>query len=280
VLVLREGLTQKDVELRLWAAEELLHLDPDEKDNVVKALAPSLTDKDLAVQTRVALALVEVDEDAAKQAVPVLREALKDAGTRYTLLGTLAGVLRRSEKRFKAAQPVFEDALKHADVNLRIEALVQLGSLGPIAEPLEKPLREVMKEKDVKIAGAAVEALMRITPRRAGQLFPTLCDLTGAGVPKGVEGESLAPIITGKRKTGRTHLFAAYKDVQRMVRDQNCKLIWYPKVERFQLFDLGADPDEVKDLSEDEAYAKKFAELRAEMARQQKLWGDTAPLLK
>ncbi len=111
-------------------------------------------------------------------------------------------------------------------------------------------------------------------------LFPTLCDLAGVGIPKGIEGESLAPIITGKKKTGRTHLFAAYKDVQRMVRDQTCKLIWYPKAERFQLFDLGADPDEMKDLSEDEAYAKKFAELRAEMARQQKLWGDTAPLLK
>jgi arylsulfatase A-like enzyme len=110
-------------------------------------------------------------------------------------------------------------------------------------------------------------------------LFPTLCDLAGVAVPKGVEGESLAPVMTGKQ-TGRKRLFAAYKDVQRMVRDRTCKLIWYPKVEKFQLFDLSTDPDELKDLSEDEAYAKQFAELRAAMAREQKAWGDPAPLLK
>ncbi|MBN9119025.1 MAG: sulfatase-like hydrolase/transferase [Planctomycetes bacterium] len=112
-------------------------------------------------------------------------------------------------------------------------------------------------------------------------LFPTLCDLAVIDVPKTVEGESLAPLLAGKRlRTEREHLFAAYKDVQRMVRDRAHKLIWYPKADRVQLFDLGADPDELKDLSGDPAAAKKLAELRAAMAREQKRWGDTAPLLK
>ncbi len=110
-------------------------------------------------------------------------------------------------------------------------------------------------------------------------LFPTVCDLTGTATPKGVEGESLAPIM-GKKATGRAHLFAAYRDVQRMVRDERYKLMWYPKIEKFQLFDLRADPDELKDLSEDKAHAKPLADLRAAMAREQKLWGDTAPILK
>ncbi len=111
-------------------------------------------------------------------------------------------------------------------------------------------------------------------------LFPTLCDLTGVEVPKGGEGKSLVPVITGKETKVRDHLFAAYKDVQRMVRDGQWKLIWYPKVERFQLFDLSADPDEVKDLSGDKAHAKKLEEMRALLAREQKTWGDTAPLVK
>ena len=56
----------------------------------------------------------------------------------------------------------------------------------------------------------------------------------------------------------RESLFAAYKDVQRMVRDGRWKLIWYPKADRFQLFDLASDPDEVDDLS-GEAGARREA---------------------
>ena len=106
-------------------------------------------------------------------------------------------------------------------------------------------------------------------------LFPTLCDLAGVEVPKGVEGRSLVPVMAGKEPRVRDSLFAAYKGVQRMARDERWKLIWYPKVGRFQLFDLSADPDELKDLSADKAHAKKFDEMRALLAREQKTWGDT-----
>jgi arylsulfatase A-like enzyme len=111
-------------------------------------------------------------------------------------------------------------------------------------------------------------------------LFPTLCELTGVDVPKGVEGTSLAPLLAGEKTRWRTHLFAAYKDVQRMVRDDRYKLMWYPKVEKMQLFDLSTDPDELKDQSADPKYAKQLADLKTAMAREQKAWGDTAPLLK
>lgn len=112
-------------------------------------------------------------------------------------------------------------------------------------------------------------------------LFPTLCELTGVEVPKGLEGESLAPILTGKKDEGRRrYLFAAYRDVQRMVRDRTCKLIWYPKAERVQLFDLVNDPHELKDVSGDEKYAPALVDLRAIMAREQQQWGDKLPLMK
>jgi HEAT repeat protein len=176
VPVLRQGLEQKDIETRLWASEELLRLDPELKAEVVKALTPALQDKDPSVRTRVALSLIEIDEVAAKQAVPVLREALKDAGMRLSLLGTVAGVVRKQEKRFKLVQPIFEDALRDSDLNLRLEALVQVGTLGPVAEPLEKQLRDSLKDRDKAIAAGSTEALMRIAPRKAGQLLPNLLD--------------------------------------------------------------------------------------------------------
>lgn len=105
-------------------------------------------------------------------------------------------------------------------------------------------------------------------------LFPTLCQFAGAEVPKGVEGKSLSPVMGGKEAKTRDTLFAAYKDVQRMVRDERWKLIWYPKVERFQLFDLASDPDELKDVSASADHATKLKEMKALLAGEQKAWGD------
>jgi arylsulfatase A-like enzyme len=111
-------------------------------------------------------------------------------------------------------------------------------------------------------------------------LFPTLCDMCGAEVPKGAEGKSLVPITTGKQEKVRDHLFAAYKDCQRMVRDGKWKLIWYPKVERFQLFDLSSDADELNDLSAKPEHAEKLGAMKMLLAAEQKAWGDSLAPVK
>src|SRR5262249_51568247 len=46
-------------------------------------------------------------------------------------------------------------------------------------------------------------------------LFPTLADLAGVKAPPTVEGTSLLPILSGKKKNVRDSVFAAYRDVQR-----------------------------------------------------------------
>ncbi|MFN7933013.1 MAG: sulfatase-like hydrolase/transferase [Bryobacteraceae bacterium] len=100
-------------------------------------------------------------------------------------------------------------------------------------------------------------------------LFPTLCDLARVPIPASVEGKSLAPIIRGEKREVREYAFAVYKDVQRMVRRENWKLIWYPKVGKFQLFDVVRDPWELNDRSGDPAQASRLAELKRRMAEQQ-----------
>jgi arylsulfatase A-like enzyme len=107
-------------------------------------------------------------------------------------------------------------------------------------------------------------------------LFPTLCDFAGVEVPKACEGASLVPVVKGEKEAVRESLFAAYKDVQRMVRDGRWKLIWYPKADRSQLFDLAGDPDEVADLSGKPEHAGRLAAMRKLLAEQQVKWGDTA----
>jgi arylsulfatase A-like enzyme len=109
-------------------------------------------------------------------------------------------------------------------------------------------------------------------------LFPTLCDLTGVAIPKGVEGQSLAPILAGKKAKVRDSVFAAYRDVQRMVRTERWKLIRYPKVGKVQLFDIAADPDEIKDLAGQAKYAARVRELTVLLADWQKKVGDGLPL--
>jgi arylsulfatase A-like enzyme len=110
-------------------------------------------------------------------------------------------------------------------------------------------------------------------------LFPTLCDLAGVPTPNVVEGSSLMPVIKGEKPRVRDWLFAAYRDCQRMVRDERWKLIWYPKIDRYQLFDLANDPWEIDDLSGKKEQAAKLAEMKKRLAEVQKRFGDNkAPL--
>ena len=109
-------------------------------------------------------------------------------------------------------------------------------------------------------------------------LFPTVCEMVGLPIPKTVEGKSLAPVLAGRTKAVRDAVFGAYRNLQRMVRDERYKLIKYAvKGEKHtQLFDLVDDPWETKNLAEDPAFAKQLAALEARMNRCLKEAGDKA----
>jgi len=83
-------------------------------------------------------------------------------------------------------------------------------------------------------------------------VMPTLLELCGIPIPPTVEGLSLL----GDRR--RDHIYGEhYEDVNatRMLHDGRYKLIYYPVGNRFQLFDLQDDPNELHDLSDDPAAA-------------------------
>jgi arylsulfatase A-like enzyme len=105
-------------------------------------------------------------------------------------------------------------------------------------------------------------------------LYPTACDLCGVTVPKTCDGMSLAPVLTGKKEKVRDTLFAVYTGTQRMVRDDRWKLLWYPKIDKFQLFDLKSDPDELTNLAEKPDHADRMTAMKKLMRDQQDLFGD------
>lgn len=95
-----------------------------------------------------------------------------------------------------------------------------------------------------------------IGERRTGlcyqhDLFPTLLEAAGVDVPEPTDFRSLWPMLRGEGGSWET-IFGAYCDVQRGVRDGRWKLIEYlsPAEKRTQLFDLQADPTEVRDLAD------------------------------
>jgi len=109
-------------------------------------------------------------------------------------------------------------------------------------------------------------------------LFPTICDLAGVAIPRGVEGQSIVPVLRDPRQKVRDTLFTAYRDVQRAVCDDRWKLIRYPQVDHTQLFDLTHDPHEMRDLSADPEHAAEVSRYMSLLEQWQGELDDPAPL--
>ena len=109
-------------------------------------------------------------------------------------------------------------------------------------------------------------------------IFPTLGALAEVPAPEGSEGRSLAPVLAGKVETQRAAILTAYTKVQRAVRDDRWKLMVYPQINKTQLFDLTADPLEMRDLAADPQQAGQVQKMTALLRREQELAGDTQPL--
>ncbi|MCU0915304.1 MAG: sulfatase-like hydrolase/transferase [Planctomycetes bacterium] len=110
-------------------------------------------------------------------------------------------------------------------------------------------------------------------------LFPTICDLAGAKVPSVVEGRSLLPVILGTQPRVRDWLLGAYRDCQRMIRDERWKLLEYNAggARNTQLFDLHNDPDELRNRAADPEQAELLKRLRFLLVQAQRQFDDPCP---
>jgi arylsulfatase A-like enzyme len=78
--------------------------------------------------------------------------------------------------------------------------------------------------------------------------LPTLLALLDLPVPDTTEGVPYHEVVRGERDTVRGTICAAYRQCMRMARDERYKMIYYPHLDRTQLFDVLADPQETNDL--------------------------------
>jgi len=95
-------------------------------------------------------------------------------------------------------------------------------------------------------------------------LFPTICELAGITSPD-VDGRSIMPAIRGEQAEIHPFVVGYFQDSQRMIREGDWKLIWYPKISRWQLFNVADDPHELHDLVNADTHRERISELRGKL---------------
>ena len=114
----------------------------------------------------------------------------------------------------------------------------------------------------------AVEALCQQM-----DLGPTILELAGIEPDPSLEAVSMLPTLHGQPWDGRDFVYAEQArdgiltdcKFMTMVRDRHWKLVHFLDEQDGQLFDLQADPDEVRNLWNDDASAEQKTRLLAEL---------------
>lgn len=113
------------------------------------------------------------------------------------------------------------------------------------------------------VAGPGIPKNKRIDARVYLQdIMPTTLELADASIPRQVEFKSLLPLIRGERSQQYAAIYGAYRDrMQRMVIQDNCKLIYYPEIDKTLLFNLEDDPHEMHNLADDPKWSDRRQQL-------------------
>lgn len=108
---------------------------------------------------------------------------------------------------------------------------------------------------------------------------PTLLDAAGLPVPADMQGKSFQPLLKGETpkdwRTAMYYRYYHYPQDHRVqphygVRTERYKLIYFNKIDQWELFDLKEDPRELKNVYRDPARADLVKKLKEEMIRLKK----------
>jgi arylsulfatase A-like enzyme len=110
-------------------------------------------------------------------------------------------------------------------------------------------------------------------------IMATSIDYAGGKVPDWVEFNSLKPFLEGEDSLSNyPAVYGAYMDLQRMIRQDDYKLIVYPKAGVIKLFDLINDPQEIHDLSKSAHNRERIISMFGKLEDLQEEMGDTLNL--
>jgi len=103
---------------------------------------------------------------------------------------------------------------------------------------------------------------------------PTFLAAAGLKAPAEVQGRSLLPVLKGNAPGWRKSIYYSYYELGEHavpqhfgVRTQSQKLMYFPRTNEWNMFDLASDPSEMKDVYNDPAFAASRKSLTAEFHR-------------
>jgi arylsulfatase A-like enzyme len=97
-------------------------------------------------------------------------------------------------------------------------------------------------------------------------IMPTAIEYAGGEVPGYVEFSSLKSFIEGTAsESNYPEVYGAYRDLQRMIRMDDHKLIVYPYAGVKRLFNLVDDPQEMRDLAADPQQSDRVDDMFAHL---------------
>jgi arylsulfatase A-like enzyme len=108
---------------------------------------------------------------------------------------------------------------------------------------------------------------------------PTLLDAAGEKTPADMQGRSFLPLLRGETpKDWRTTMYYRYYHYPQDhkvqphygVRDERYKLIYFNKIDAWELYDLQYDPHELHNLYDDPKHADTVKKLKAELEKLRK----------
>jgi len=134
------------------------------------------------------------------------------------------------------------------------EAFREHGHTGHARALYEEEVRSVMMMRIPGVSGRRVEATTSLI-----DLTPSVLNLAGLALPHPMPAESVVPLITGERQPDPSRWFfgellpdGMFPFDLKSIRTGNEKLHWWVQDGTIQLFDLGADPGERRDLSDEQ----------------------------
>ena len=162
-------------------------------------------------------------------------------------------------------------ALANTVVLLTSDTGTQLGSHGLLGR--ENLYDETMRVPLV-ISGPMARPGLNGSLISLTDVFPTLIELTGGTVPLQVDGRSLAPLLSGERRSIRTSLFLCHRGSLRAVRDERWKLIVHAPSGGLELYDLVSDALEQRNLAGGAEHTERIGTMLLSMRQWQQAMGD------
>ena len=128
-------------------------------------------------------------------------------------------------------------------------------------------------------AGTKIEKLVQNL-----DFAPTFLEYAGIEVPKAMQGESFRNLVGGETSDFREAVYYTYYEYPSVhmvkrhygVANERYKLMhFYYDVDEWELYDLKTDPDEMKSVYGDPAYAEVQAEMHKKLTELRAYYGDS-----